>query len=248
MNEAQMLVEAFRRLQPGQRAALATVIGSSHRRQAVRMLIDENGETTGVLDCFEQDVCERARKVMFDGEPVLVKYDTSDVLIEPASTERVASLMQLLAECWESSRGGAIATVFHVEDDVEAAIGTSALMFPDGTVDGEFVCDSIFDDLREAVERGAGSIKRYEIAGGYVDVFVEYVQPRVRLVVFGADLDVLPVIDRAAKLGWHTTVVDTRARASSLERFRKADAVLLCRPEDVPIATGVIDCKLLNCA
>ena len=58
-------------------------------------------------------------------------------------------------------------------------------------------------------------------------------QPRVRLVVFGAGLDAVPVVDLAVNLGWHTTVVDTRVRASSLERFRKADAILLCQPEDV---------------
>ncbi|HEU4934801.1 MAG TPA: XdhC family protein, partial [Pyrinomonadaceae bacterium] len=114
-----------------------------------------------------------------------------------------------------------------------ATIGTSSLLFPDGTVDGQFVSASIFEDLSEAVELSTGTIKRYEMADGYVDVFVEYVQPRVRLVVFGGGFDVLPVVDLAANLGWHTTVVDTRARASSLERFRSADAVLLCRAEDV---------------
>ncbi len=255
MNEAQMIVEAFRRLETGERAALATVVsiaGSSYRRPGARMLITESGETTGVLSvgCFEQDVCERAAQVMSTGQPMLVKYGTTsnydigwrrgldcsgiiNILIEPATNERIASLMQLLAECSESSTGGAIVTVFRVEGDVEATIGTSALMFPDGTVDGQFLSASIFDDLSEAVQLGAGVIKRYETADGYVDVFVEYVQPRVRLVVFGAGSDALPVIDLAAKLGWHTTVVDTRARASSLERFRKADAVLLCRPDDV---------------
>ena len=53
------------------------------------------------------------------------------------------------------------------------------------------------------------------------------------LVVFGAGFDALQVVELAANLGWHTTVVDTRACPSSLERFRKADAVVLCRPEDV---------------
>jgi xanthine/CO dehydrogenase XdhC/CoxF family maturation factor len=255
MNEAQMIVEAFRRLETGQRAALATVVsveGSSYRRPGARMLITESGETTGVLSdgCFEQDVCERAATVISNGQPTLVKYDTTSdddivwglglgcsrvihVLIEPATNERIASLMQLLAECSESSTGGAIATVFRVEGDVDANTGTRALMFPDGTVDGQFVSASIFDDLSEAVQLGTSRIKRYEMADGYVDVFVEYVQPRVRLVVFGAGFDALPVIDLAANLGWHTTVVDTCMRASSLERFRKADAVLLCRPEDV---------------
>jgi xanthine/CO dehydrogenase XdhC/CoxF family maturation factor len=37
----------------------------------------------------------------------------------------------------------------------------------------------------------------------------------------------------ARNLGWHTTVVDTRALISSRERFNEADTVLLSRPEDV---------------
>ena len=53
------------------------------------------------------------------------------------------------------------------------------------------------------------------------------------LVVFGAGLDALHLVELAANLGWHTTVVDTRARASTLERFQKADAIVLCQPEDI---------------
>jgi xanthine/CO dehydrogenase XdhC/CoxF family maturation factor len=64
---------------------------------------------------------------------------------------------------------------------------------------------------------------------------------RVRLVVVGADSNALPVVDLAVNLGWHTTVVDTRGRASSLERFRKADAVVLCRPEDVMSQASVFE-------
>ena len=106
-------------------AALATVVsveGSSYRRPGARMLITENEETTGVLSggCLERDVCERAQKVMRTGAPVVVRYDTTnkddvvwglglgcngiiDILIEPAGTERVVGVMQLLAECAERS-------------------------------------------------------------------------------------------------------------------------------------------------
>ena len=232
-------------------AALATVVsveGSSYRRPGARMLITESGETTGVLSggCLERDVCERAQKVMTAGTPVVVRYDTTnkddvvwglglgcngiiDVLIEPATTERVAGVMQLLAECAERDASGAIATVFHVDGDVETTIGARALLYPDGTIDGDFP-PLIFEDLREAT---TSCVRRYEIAGGFIDVFIEVIQPRVRLVVFGAGPDVSPIVDLAKYLNWHTTVVDTSARVSSRERFSNADAVLLCRPEDV---------------
>src|SRR5215204_2214043 len=82
MNQGQIIVDAFRRLAPDERAALATIVsleGSSYRRPGARMLITESGQTTGVLSagCFERDVCERAMSVMENGEPVLVKYDTT---------------------------------------------------------------------------------------------------------------------------------------------------------------------------
>jgi xanthine dehydrogenase accessory factor len=182
MNEGQIIVDAFRRLKRGERAALATVVsveGSSYRRPGARMLITENGETTGVLSggCFERDVCESAAKVMITGEPLLVKYDTTTVLIEPATNERVAGLMQVLAECAESDISGAIITAFHVAGDTEMRIGTTALLYPDGTIDGEFTIPSMFDDLIEAVTNATSAVKRYETQDGYVDVFLEVALP-----------------------------------------------------------------------
>ena len=201
MNEAQNIVAAFRRLKRGERAALATVVsveGSSYGRPGARMLITESGETTGVLSagCFERDVCERAAKVISTGEPVLVKCDTTTVhvLIEPATNERVAGLMQLLAECAESDISGAIITAFRVAGDTEMRIGTTALLYPDGTLDGEFKIPSMFDDLFEAVTTATSTTRRYETRDGYVDVFLEVVQPRPRLVIFGAGLDA-PVLN-----------------------------------------------------
>ena len=236
----------------GQYAALATVVsieGSSYRRPGARMLITEGGQTTGVLSggCLERDVAERALKVMETGQAVVVRYDTTndddivwglglgckgivDILIEPAATEDVCGLMQLLAECSESDRCGAVATVFRVDGEVDVKPGARAMLYPDGTVDGQLMFESIFDELRDAT---SSMVKCYETFGGYVYVFFEVIEPRPRLLIFGAGYDVLPVVDLANSVGWHTTVVDTNARVSSRERFNKADAVLLCRPEDV---------------
>lgn len=249
MSEFQSIVDAFRGLNCT--AALATVVtleGSSYRRPGARMLITENGDTTGVLSggCLERDVSERAVKVMRTGQPVVVRYDTTneddiieglglgcsgviDILIEPV-TEHVSGMMQLLAECADSNSSGALATVFHVSGDVDLTVGARALVYPDGTIDGELLTESIFDDLRYA---SSSSVRRYEFANGYADVFLEVIQPRPRLVIFGVGYDAWPLVDLAKSVGWHTTVVDTRARVSSRERFSNADAVLLCRPEEV---------------
>jgi xanthine/CO dehydrogenase XdhC/CoxF family maturation factor len=63
--------------------------------------------------------------------------------------------------------------------------------------------------------------------------FIEVVEPPVPLVIFGAGADVVPLVTIAQRLGWRPTVVDTHARARSLECFADAEDVILCRPEDV---------------
>jgi xanthine/CO dehydrogenase XdhC/CoxF family maturation factor len=221
------------------------------------MFITETGQTTGVVSggCLERDVCERAANVMRTGEPIVVTYDTTsdndivwglgigcngviEVLIEPACNDCMDDLMTLLAECSKSRRRGALATVIHQEGETTATIGTRALCYPGGfgsepILSGVVISPNIFDELRDALENGASTIKRYEVDEGSIDVFIEIIEPQVPLVIFGAGDDVLPILAFARNLGWHTTIVDTRARPTSIERFAEADAVLLFRPEEV---------------
>jgi xanthine dehydrogenase accessory factor len=261
MTETQAIIDSYRRAKAeNARAALATVVrveGSAYRRPGVRMFITETGQTTGVLSggCLERDVCERATKVIETGEPVVVRYDTTsdddivwglgqgcngvvNVLIEPASGARLDHLMRLLTECSESQRRGALATVIYQEGETGVSIGTRALLYPDtpkapGHSSSGIPIGNVFDDLRDAVQSGVSTTGRYELGAGSVEVFIEVVEPQVPLVVFGAGDDALPVIALARNLGWRTTAVDTRARPASIERFAGADAVVLCRPEEV---------------
>jgi xanthine/CO dehydrogenase XdhC/CoxF family maturation factor len=67
----------------GRKMALATVVhvkGSAYRREGAKMLIDEEGNTTGVISggCLEPDVTEVAKQVMADGRPVLKRYDLDE--------------------------------------------------------------------------------------------------------------------------------------------------------------------------
>jgi xanthine dehydrogenase accessory factor len=244
-------------------AALATVVrveGSAYRRPGARMLVTENGRRTGVLSggCLERDVCERAAKVIETGEPVVVRYDTTadadivwglglgcngvtNVLIEPAGDGRLDGLMRLLNVCSEGRRRVALATVIHREGETEVTVGARALRYPDGaevpwpSFSGAevFPTACVLRDLEDAMRNGVSAIKRYESGAGSVEAFIEVVEPPVPLVIFGDGDDALPVVALARNLGWHTTVVDTRARADSARRFAGADAVVLCRPEEV---------------
>ena len=92
--------------------------------------------------------------------------------------------------------------------------------------------EQILADLHAAVRTGVSSLTRYG-SDDDIEVFIEAVEPIVPLVIFGAGADAVPVVKIARQLGWRVTVVDTHARERSLERFADADAVILCRPEDL---------------
>src|SRR5688572_563590 len=66
----------------GQPAALATLVrveGSSYRRPGARLLLLPDGTRIGSISggCLEEDVMERARRVLATGKPELAVYDTT---------------------------------------------------------------------------------------------------------------------------------------------------------------------------
>jgi xanthine/CO dehydrogenase XdhC/CoxF family maturation factor len=89
------------------------------------------------------------------------------------------------------------------------------------------------EDARAALAGGKALTRTYETNAGRAEIFFDLIRRARPVVVFGAEQDAVPVVRLARTLGWHVTVVDTRARAATVERFREADAFVLCRAEDV---------------
>ncbi|HWW82953.1 MAG TPA: XdhC family protein [Vicinamibacterales bacterium] len=268
MTETQCIIEAYRRAtSENVYAALATVVrveGSAYRRPGARMLVTEDGRTTGVVSggCLEGDVRGRAARVMRTGQPTLVTYDTTtdedvvwglglgcngvvDVLIEPVS-ERTDHLVQFLEACSQSQQRAAFATVTRSDRSAEVAVGARVFLSPDGIIEANVgtaesvPLKQILADLHEAVRNGVSFVAQYE-AEGNLEVFVEAVEPPLALVIFGAGADAVPLVTIAQRLGWLATVVDTHARGRSLERFADADAVLLCCPEELASRVTLLD-------
>lgn len=261
MTETQAIVDAYRHAAAENvRAALATVVrveGSAYRQPGARMLVTEAGRTVGVVSggCLEGDIREQAARVMRTGRPTCVTYDAKadedlvwglgsgcsgivHVLIEAASA-RTDRLVQFLDACSRGRRRAAFATVIR-SGETELPLGTRVFRCPDGAtaIDAgapaagiALHMPQILADLQGAVRSGVSFVKHYG-AGDAVEIFIEAVEPPVPLVIFGAGADVAPLVAISRHLGWHTTVVDTQARARSLERFAHADAVVLCRPEE----------------
>lgn len=259
MNETQAIIKAFDESQKrGERCALATVVsveGSAYRRPGARMLVCRNGSSTGMISagCLESDVIEHALRVIKTNTAKLVEYDTAStsdemvwslglgcngivrVLVEPFEPQ--SNYIAALRRTISSDESFAVATVFHhysLDAAARLEIGSRLYFSP-----GEETASDIQDrDLAAMIESDAQELSRdetrvYQWNGQTAKVFIETITPPVPLVVFGAGLDALPIIELARTIGWQTEIFDPQERPASRERFGQADKVTLGRPETV---------------
>jgi xanthine/CO dehydrogenase XdhC/CoxF family maturation factor len=260
MKELQNILKAFEQTKnSGQRAALATLVkafGSTYRRPGARMLMTSEGQMVGSLSggCLEGDVFEQAQEVMTSGKPIVVQYDTmSDediiwglglgcngivqILIERLEAESPFNHLAFLTECLHRRQVGVLATVFHVEGQVKAQVGTRLMVYPDGTLKSDIedtdLVTQIRDDVGKALDESRSKVKAYPLLTGKAEVFIEVIQPPVPLMIFGAGHDAIPLVRLAQELGWYVTVVDSRQADATRERFPSADEVILSRPESI---------------
>jgi xanthine dehydrogenase accessory factor len=242
-------------------ATVVSVEGSSYRQPGARMLVCEAGTTVGSISasCLERDVIEHARLLMRTGVPRMLEYDTGDevawglglgcrgvvrLLLEPMfSASRYVQVLRRCADLGRHDAPTVVATVYHHQREPGAAmpeieLGARLFIEADGNVSHERMgheeASALEREVRAACREGltAGS-RTHRISGVMVTTFIETLVPPVPLVIFGAGHDVLPVLAFAHALGWHTEVVDLRARPATPARFANADRVTLARPEDV---------------
>ena len=146
MNDLREIVREYRR-RPNESFALATLVrstGSSYRRPGARMLIAQDGSTSGSLSagCLEEEVSAAAVEVIARGEPRLMSFDTRrrfgchgaiEIYVEPVSR----GFLDEIAQNVEARRSFAIATKFEGEEFVQQIEPTIRLLVigngPDGS-------------------------------------------------------------------------------------------------------------------
>jgi xanthine dehydrogenase accessory factor len=271
MNELDAVLKAVETVRAtGRRAALASVVavtGSSYRRPGARMLISEDGQTTGGVSggCLESDVTLRAAVAIEEGKIALASYDTTadddvdlgmglgcrgviHVLIEPLPPATRMHYLAQLETLRRAHEHAVLATVWRATGAGDGRAGNRLLHDSVGIrwtdIADRQLAGTIAADAAEVLETRRSMTTAYEVPAGTADVLLEYLPPLVPLVVFGGGPDAVPLVRLAKALGWHVTVVDPRARAASRDRFPEADAVIRCGPEEVldlvPLASDSI--------
>lgn len=257
MKEIEDIIRAFDQAQQqGKQTALATVVkveGSSYRRAGARMLVTEDGQLTGAISggCLEGDALRKARLVMAQQQPMLATYDTTDdddaklgvglgcngiihILIEPVHAEDSNNPIELFKKVLSKRRNAVLLTLFSLANRKAAQPGTCLLLTEDEQVEKcnmPNLREQFVEDATRVLQTNASAIHNYVDGETELTGFVELLKPPVNLFVFGAGNDAMPLVNMAAVLGWHTTVVDGRTNYASAERFPQAKKVLLAKPE-----------------
>jgi xanthine/CO dehydrogenase XdhC/CoxF family maturation factor len=211
--------------------------------------------------CLEHDVMERAAQVMDSGLPRIVEYDTRGdedlvwgmglgcngvvrVMIESLhEASSGARALEFIADCLRRRKSGVIAMVLQPaqtagnnRNGITLGRDVERLLFDhrlsrDGQSSNAMLDARIREGARAAFAEKKTTMRDYETAEGQREIFFDVITPPRSLVIFGAEHDALPVVRTARSVGWHTTVVDTKARRATTERFAEADEVLLCRAD-----------------
>lgn len=249
MNTQQMLRRFAEWRDAGRRLVLASVYetaGSTYSKAGTQMLITGDGDFQGLLSggCLEGDLAERAARVSSTGEPEAVSYDlggaddelfglgvgcdgTMRIFLQPLPRPDYQPFAGV-AECLQGEEGAVLATVIESGATV-AEPGQFALLDRRGvrqtTLSGP-VLAAIESAAAPHLESGSSATSTVALRDGDVTVLFAAILPPPRLLVLGAGLDAVPLVDMAARLGWRVTVRDHRPAYFEKGDFGRAEACI----------------------
>jgi xanthine dehydrogenase accessory factor len=239
---------------PSVLATVVKVDGSAYRRPGARMVFVASDEPVGMISggCLEEDLALKAREVLDSGEARTVIYDMRSpddivwglglgcngevrVLLESPGKDdgylEFLEFLEFLDQRATSRSPGVLVTVFGVTGRTRVRTGHRTTFTETGALTTGAEAwgpglHAVERDALDALSRRTSLNAVYRDGDARIEALVEYVAPTVSLVLFGAGLDALPVVEMAKQLGWRVTVADHRPAYASAARFPQADAVV----------------------
>ncbi|MBL0356292.1 MAG: XdhC family protein [Chitinophagaceae bacterium] len=260
MKETEDIIRSYKLAQAaGKKTALATVVhveGSSYRRPGARMLVTEDGELTGAISggCLEGDALRKALLAIAQQQNKLVTYDSMDeednaigiqlgcngivhILFEPIDPANTNNPVALLEKLSTQTNTSVLVTLFSLDDAAGEQPGT-CLLFADenyhGSINNQTLEIEIKNDVMTVVESNKSLIKKYILTEKRsLTGFIERISPAVELIIAGAGNDAFPLVQMAAVLGWHVTVMDGRKTHANANRFSTAKKIMVGKPVEL---------------
>jgi xanthine/CO dehydrogenase XdhC/CoxF family maturation factor len=209
----------------GEETVLVTLVrtsGSTYRRAGARMLVMPGCQTVGTISggCLEPQVAREAWEATRPGERAVLEVDNSSEEETWGPASGCHGKLLLLAErSGAGGRHGVLEEIARVREG--EAVGVWAQFFRRRGAGWEPAALSEQDRAawREEIETTQGNETSRWVERGEVGAFLECLCPPVHLVIAGAGNDAQPVARIAQEAGWMVSVVDTRARLATAERF-----------------------------
>jgi xanthine dehydrogenase accessory factor len=251
MEELHRDLEALARTE--KRVAMATLVatrGATPKKEGAKMWVGEGGRVLGSVTiggCVDARVLGESEGILATGEPRLLSLalgdedaweiglscaGTVDVLVErldvsPKPSPVVELYRQIGAEL---ERGRKSCLVRLLRDPAK-----TLLVKQDGATAGSLGDSSLDAAARELAHDllPLGMSRTQAVAGEGSDAFFEVHAARAHLVVVGAGHVSMPLVSLARLLGFRTTVIDSRPRFASRQRFPDADDLRVGIPSEI---------------
>ena len=239
----------------GRRAAVATLVatgGGAIRRLGETMWVDDHGAIVGSVTiggCVDARAVELAEDVLRTGTSRRVSLPLGDedawafgmtcagnvdLLVEPVAPADTTDPVAAAAVAVAAAVHGGHAAVELVSLDARPA---RLVVVDDGTRHGS-LGDAAVDDAAAAetaslVDARASGIITVTAGGRATELFAHVHAPAPSLVIVGATDVAAALVPLAATLGFHTTVIDSRERWATTDRFPVVDALRVGMPSEL---------------
>ena len=235
MREREQILDLWQQLKSSdEQAVLCTVVktlGSSYRRPGARLLLTANGHRAGSVSggCLEDDLVKKAFWLTEKG-PSIRRYDTTpdgDIKEEagPSTSSGFGMGCNGIVHVYLERVSAPFPATLHLLEQARQTRRPAAvahLLQPLDAIGQRLMvdCDG-------------------KVTSGH-EVFFETLAPPVRLLIFGAGDDAIPLTELARQLGWHISVFDGRAHYARHEKFPSANEVTV-RSSEESVASLAID-------
>lgn len=221
MKELESILALWSQLEAnGESAVLATVVktsGSSYRLPGARLLLARTGQRVGSISggCLEDDLVKKAWWLTENGA-IIRRYDTTpDGEIATEYGLGCNGIIHVLLERVEPGRAEILDLIRHTRETREPAI-VGHVIAPANAVGRRFFSERLSDSVPATVPG--------------LDLFTETLTPPLRLLIFGAGDDAVPLVKLSKFLGWQVFVFDGRAHYARRDKFPEADDVFIRAP------------------
>ncbi len=216
-----------------ERLVLGTVYetaGSTYSKRGSRVLVDGEGNYQGLVSggCLEGDLAEHAAAVLASGEPRSVCYDMRgehDILF--GTGVGCDGMLKVLLQPVSNGREDPWAPLARMAELAMGEETEPCAVVVDG--DRSSIGHTVFgDDVPEGLGLGL-----HKLDDPSREVLVYPLRPIPRLLVLGAGVDAVPLVEFAERLGWRVTVCDHRPSCLDRGDFAAAEELIELRPEQL---------------